>query len=70
MTDQEYPRLLASGTNHRKDAMGTELVDHTITMKRSDFNEMRKFAKRDDEPLSLIFRRAMWHWIQRDGREG
>ena len=48
--------------------MGTKLVDFTLTMQQEDFDKMASFAERDDIPLSLHFRQAMWLYINHGGR--
>lgn len=60
-------RLKQHGTNRRTDTMGNRLVDFTVVLRQEDLDQLAGFSVRDDEPMSLVIRRALWRWIERDG---
>ena len=47
--------------------MGNRLVDFTVVLRQEDLDQLAGFSVRDDEPMSLVIRRALWRWIERDG---
>ena len=60
------PPMLLRPTR-RKDEMGRDVVDVAVTLREGEYDQMFKYALRDDEDLSSVFRKAVRLFVYSDG---